>query len=475
MMEIRIENRYCRVMQISRVEAARLSEILAVPVPGYRFMPAYRAGRWDGKRHFYRHGRFPSGFLPFIVKTWRALNRPIHAVDDRKLPHPLPVPQTDGLRDYQAAEVEKVFETMIEIDGQVIPWIRGVIRQPTGSGKSHVAGALIRSIGLPALYIVERLDLLYQTADILSGYCKSVGVIGDQQREIADVIVATIQTLSRLDLRQEDWLARIGTLVVDEAHHVSDNRYWPVVMACPAPYRFGISATPLVRGDLGDVMLIGSTGDIISDVPRQPLEEAGWLAKPRVMMVRVDQPYVDDAADWQSAYNDLLVANPVRNHYICQAIVTAVRRDLPVLVLVRLLAHGEMLRALLNRMGIQATWLHGERDARERRRALCAFGKVGGVLIASTIFDEGVDSTAPRVLILAGGGASRIKTIQRVGRGLRPKQGGENTLLVIDFDDQTNRYLAEHSARRREAFIQEGLPVELCDWPSLEEVIEKWQ
>ena len=63
-----------------------------------------------------------------------------------------------------------------------------------------------------------------------------------------------------------------------------------------------------------------------------------------------------------------------------------------------------------------------------------------------------------RTLIIGGGGASTIKSIQRVGRGLRPKKGS-NTLIVIEFYDMTHKFLEDHSEQRLAAYSQEGFEI----------------
>ena len=49
---------------------------------------------------------------------------------------------------------------------------------------------------------------------------------------------------------------------------------------------------------------------------------------------------------------------------------------------------------------------------------------------------------------MAGGGKSRIKNLQRIGRGLRRKEG-LNEVYIIDFDDKTHVYLASQSKKRK--------------------------
>ena len=82
--------------------------------------------------------------------------------------------------------------------------------------------------------------------------------------------------------------------------------------------------------------------------------------------------------------------------------------------------------------------------------------KGGAILVASTIFDEGVDIPEIDALILAGGGQSYIKNIQRVGRALRPKMH-KDYVVIYDFLDGRNPkdkkdYLAQHTRSRIEDY-----------------------
>jgi len=58
------------------------------------------------------------------------------------------------------------------------------------------------------------------------------------------------------------------------------------------------------------------------------------------------------------------------------------------------------------------------------------------------------------VLIIASGGYSETKAIQRVGRGLRKKKSG-GKLKVYDFID-ASQYLEAHSKQRIKIYKKEG-------------------
>jgi superfamily II DNA or RNA helicase len=79
-------------------------------------------------------------------------------------------------------------------------------------------------------------------------------------------------------------------------------------------------------------------------------------------------------------------------------------------------------------------------------------GEIQG-LIASTIADEGLDIKRLAGLILAGGGKSSTRALQRVGRTLRTFEGKTHA-IVVDMADES-KYLRVHSSKRKEIYLTE--------------------
>ena len=75
------------------------------------------------------------------------------------------------------------------------------------------------------------------------------------------------------------------------------------------------------------------------------------------------------------------------------------------------------------------------------------------ITIASTIFDEGIDVRPLDTLILAGGGKSPTRALQRIGRILRPYKG-KNNAIAVDFMD-TCKYMQGHSSQRLKIYKTE--------------------
>jgi superfamily II DNA or RNA helicase len=193
------------------------------------------------------------------------------------------------------------------------------------------------------------------------------------------------------------------------------------------------------------------TGEIVVDISNKYLVDAGYSAKPRVNIITMESVSVDEwEASYQDAYDNLIVNNDARNGAISRIANTSAGT---VLILVERIEHGE----ILNRLIPKSVFVNGSFDSAYRQKILKKM-KSGGVFIATPIFDEGIDVPSISTLIIACGGNSSNKLLQRLGRGLR-KKAYDNVVQVFDFLDDTNIYLFRHSEKRIDTLIEEGFEV----------------
>ena len=118
---------------------------------------------------------------------------------------------------------------------------RGVIALPTGAGKTMVATAAIAACGVSALCLVPTCVLLEQWVNVLMRYVREVGRLGDGERSVASVTVATYASAITWAPRIGD---RFGLVVVDEAHHVGAGCPGEVLEMLVAKARLCLTATP---------------------------------------------------------------------------------------------------------------------------------------------------------------------------------------------------------------------------------------
>jgi len=96
----------------------------------------------------------------------------------------------------------------------------------------------------------------------------------------------------------------------------------------------------------------------------------------------------------------------------------------------------------------------GENNSTERKAAINALeNKEINFLVASTIFDVGVDIPSVNLVIIAGAGKAEVAARQRIGRGLRAKKEGPNVTFILDFADDSNYMLDRHYKERRDIIL----------------------
>ena len=464
MIKISLTNLQAKVLSYdTNVEYLALKKSLSFFVENYFWYSKYRAGRWDGKYCFYSRytNSFPPGLLDVMPPR---LQERFVIVDARRRPK-IPAVQKpiklEGikLRDYQ---IEAITEALKEE--------RCVVQSPTNSGKTEIAAAIIKGLNVKTLFLTHLENLLCQTRERLTKRLdSSVGIISANEWKPKQYTVAMIPTLymrlkSKSKSAQNFLLNEVECLFLDEVHHLSSTSWLYIAKRCNAYWRYGLSATPVARDAISNLKLIGQTGKVIGAVTNVDLIERGISAKPLIKMVTNRTIGADlGKKAWFTAYRLGIEVNQNRNALMAKLIEKAVGEKKSVLVLINTIRHQNALylECVERIPPRQIAILNGGTPIEDRMQAIKDMkrGK-RTVILATPIFDEGMDMPEIRVLVLAGGGKSQIKLLQRLGRGMRKKTEGENVVEVIDFWDVGNRYLVQHSKKRVEVYKSQGFEVQ---------------
>jgi len=459
MIKIRMGNIFSKVeMADSRKEENALRKELTFPVPNFWFMPSYRKRIWNGMYSFYNDyaKTFPTGLLTLIKDKFE-----IVLIDNRKKPEVEVVePALHGieLRDYQMEAINQALELE-----------RCIIQAPTNGGKTECAAGVISALqGARTLWITHRGNLLYQTRDrLVKRLGVEVGVVHRDTLDIKDVTVGMVNTLyNRLYSKNKEtksffrnWLKNsVDVLIIDEAHHTSATTWFSVTKLCDAYFRIGLSATPLMRHEIQNLRLIAMTGNVIETVTNKELIRRGVSARPKIMIVKNRIHTSFTPRNWGSSYRVGIERNRARNSLIEKIVRFHSRKKEPILILVNTLMHAHNLKRSLQQ--IRCVLVSGSTPPEERNVWLKKLeeGEISAI-IATPLFDEGADVPNIRVLILASGGKSHLRLLQRIGRGLRRKPSGLNEIKIYDFADKGDKYLEAHSHHRFELYKKEGFDV----------------
>jgi len=432
-----------------------LDRFLAVQDPARFHSRLFRQKIWDGYHRFYNRRRrgFPSGLINYVVGKCEKNNVPFEIVDGRVKPEPLGKDfDLDDFtpRDYQIKAAQIAVEQG-----------RAIIHAATNSGKTEIAAMIMKKLGLPTLYIVHTNELLMQTKKRFEMRgLNGVGIIGGGNYQPGLINISMVQTLYRYRYAEQvtELLNNSKVLFIDECQHLAANTYYWLVMRCNAYYRYGLSGTPFRKDIFSDMRLLGATGSVLPvKIDNQFMITEGYSAIPYIVMIDTPRLYtMMNPISYAKVYDLFVKNNTLRNTAVVDATEKLCGQGKQVLVVVRQIDHGENLLELFRqRNNYIAEFVHGSSGYEQRDEALNKFrNKQIDVLIASTIFDEGIDVPEIHAVVLAVGEKSPIKLLQRIGRGLRRKEN--NYLTIVDFNDTDHRYVTKHTQERKLVYVQQG-------------------
>jgi superfamily II DNA or RNA helicase len=437
------------------------------------------------------------GFLPGViwdprVALYRAPAR-FHAeivreLERRRLPFADEVQSPAPRRDSPAqAEPWRPIELRPYQTAALFAWDlaerRGIAVLPTGSGKTRLALAALAKARVPALCLVPTRILLRQWREELERvYTGSVGCLGDGERTIADICVATFESAYR-------YMPKLGRrfemVVIDEVHHFGTGMRDEALEMSTARFRLGLTATP--PPDTTAERLEELVGPTVYQLGVGDL--AGrWLADLDRIVLRLPldprecEAHRENSRAFNCVYRAFRRSHPTATWQEFSAIaqsslegreaLAAWRRNRKLLGLTsakraavaELLGRHHGSRVLVFTSDNEAAYaIARERlvmpitcdiSRSERADALAAF-RTGDlrVLVSSRVLNEGIDVPDADVAVIVGGGSSEREYVQRVGRLLRPRPGKRALVYELITAGTTE---ARDAARRRRGLGAQG-------------------
>lgn len=467
------------IVGVSKEINDMISDLCSFKVQGAEKSELYRKRRWDGRKRLYNKskGEFPMGLWHRIDGFLQENKISYQLTDNRAV-------TSNDLPDIALTDSVEEREYQIEAMQSAITSGRSVIQVATGGGKTVIASMIIANLKCSTLFVVHTKDLLYQTKksfeEMLEGAGK-IGQMGDGIIDIQPITVATTQTISRfLNVKYEKYkyddsddkeeatdtgkygkdigkfLDNVQLLLWDEVHRVACDMALGVSNAITnAPIRVGLSASPW-RDDGADMMIEAAMGHVSYKVNATQLIEMGYLVQPIIQRVKVlpSIAHDRDTRTYDQIYKAEIVDNDDRNRTILKYASDFMELNMPMLILVQQIKHGNKLKKLISDEFDPISFLSGRDLSYVRNQTIQEMRDGDRIsLIASTIADEGLDIKCLAGLIMAGGGKSSTRALQRVGRVLRTFEGKTHA-LIIDFDDQA-KYLRDHSQKRKEIYETE--------------------
>lgn len=463
MVTIQVTNLSSRILGFLDYKISKIiDKQLSYQVEGVEFIPAVIEGRWDGITHLFstRTNSFSTGLLDRVCNILAQNNIQYQIQDLRVRPQvQQPIPTNTTLRQDQ----EDVVNTCINS-------IRGIVALPTGWGKSFSQIELVCRLNLPTVIVVHKLDIMQQFIDWFKERAGiDVGQVGNGIIEPRRITVAMIQTLANaFKIKSKDFKSetidakgysqiytmctQAQVLITDELHCMTDGTVWSKVFARfpNTYYRWGFSATPYKR--LSGELLSGSIyGPVIAKESYLDCIKKGYLTKPEVFIYRYKQQGLPCGVKYQQAYKERIVENEDRNLLICKIALDYFNKGKKTFIAVTHLNHGRLLKQMLETVVGKGNviFAEGSTSLEKRQEGIKDFENGGKILIATSIYNEGVNIKSMDVLINARCSLSQTTFLQTIGRCLR-LASGKDVATIIDIQDQNVKYFAYHSRCRLE-------------------------
>ncbi len=349
------------------------------------------------------------------------------------------------LRPFQRAAIDATWAFLRERDDNPC------IVLPTGSGKSHVAAAMIHEAltqwpGSRIIVLAHVRELVAQNAEKLRHHWPEapLGIhsAGLKRRDrFEPVIFASIQSVYTKSMQ----LGRFDLVIIDEAHRVplhAEGQYRQfladqralnpilrVVGMTATPYRLG--GGPVCGPDyiLNDVSYEANVADLIRDGYLCKLVSRGGTVKVSLSDVHVRKnEYVPRELEAAVSVQEVVDA-------ACDEIVTLCADRNAWLVFCAGIHHAKVVAAALQARGIACAALNGTTPAHERNHIISEFrARRLRALVNINVLSEGFDAPHIDAIIMLRPTLSAGLYYQQVGRGFRLSPSKENC-LVLDYAD----------------------------------------
>jgi superfamily II DNA or RNA helicase len=338
---------------------------------------------------------------------------------------------------------------------------RLIVSSATGTGKTWAFVFIIwaaRQNGLRCVVLVNTDELVQQTVEKLKRVGVDPGIIKARRNEwMRDVVVASIQTLSKASRLYNLPPNHFGVVITDECHYANAPSYQRVLWYFADAWHLGVTATPF-RGDKRSVA--GAGWNKVSYVyTMQDAIRDGWLAPVRFVQVSTgveigkltkSKATLTSGPDFNAKMLEKVVNTPERNDKIVEAALEhLVERTTPLSARMRRVVgfcagvdHAVDLANAFRHRGVEAFAVYGSMEEKHRRLLLKAH-RMGRfpVLTNCNILTHGYDDPAIEAIIMARPTESKVLYIQEIGRGLRrSEETGKRDCVVLDVVDVMKKH-----------------------------------
>ena len=465
-----------KIIGLELSERKTLMKMFEHEIPGARYLPSVRLGRWNGKVSYFSLGgstyvNLLEEIIPVIDNAGYDIeledtreystNFTFNSISDNTFEHKNwpaghPVAGTPIiLRDYQITLINNFLS-----NPQCLQEIA------TGSGKTIMTAVLSYSIEQygRSIIIVPNVSLVTQTEKDYINLGLDVGVYYGGRKEIGHKhTICTWQSLNILlkntkagtsELTINEFLENVVCVIVDEVHQAKAEALKTLLTGAMSqiPIRWGLTGT-IPKAKFESQALFVSLGPVINKLAASTLQEKGVLAKCHVNIIQLQDKV--EFSNYQSELKHLLedaTRLDVIAHRIHSLKVTG-----NTLVLVDRVNAG---KELVNRIP-DAVFISGDTKAQVRQEEYDKVSINSGLVLVATYGVAAVGINIPRIfnVVLIEPGKSFVRVIQSIGRGIR-KAEDKDFVNIWDITSSC-KFAKRHLTKRKEFYRESNYPFDV--------------
>lgn len=439
-------------------------------IPGARYIPSVKLGRWNGKVSYFQLGgstyiNLLDQIVPYLEERGYDIDLDdirdyscsftFNTVTEQTFSHyvwPVGHPKEGEpivLRDYQ-----------VEITNQFLANPQCVQEIATGAGKTLITAALSHSCEAfgRTLVIVPNKSLVTQTEEDYKNLNLDVGVYFGDRKELGHThTIVTWQSLNNIikntadgvgDITIQGFIEGVVALVIDECHMAKADVLKSMLSGSMSKIaiRWGLTGT-IPKEKFASEALLTCIGPVINKLAATDLQDRGVLANCHVHVVQLQ-----DHAEFKTYQNELKYLLEQENRLdIIANIIDKVKESGNTLILVdRITAGKELVKRLPN-----SVFVSGSTSNKKRKEEYAEVAVQDEKIIVATYGVAAVGINIPRIfnLVFIEPGKSFVRVIQSIGRGLRK---AEDKDFVQIYDITSSCKFSKRHLTQRKTFYKEA-------------------
>jgi len=457
-------------------ERKSLMKMFEYDIPGARYLPSVRLGRWNGKTSYFSLGGSTYiNLLPEIIPILDRIGYDIELEDTREYQTTFEFTQvSEGTFSHcnwpkghpDEGNPIKLRDYQITVINNFLANPQSVQEVATGAGKTITTAALSYSIEKygRSIIIVPNKSLVTQTEADYINVGLDVGVyFGDRKDYGKKHTICTWQSLNNLlkntkageaDISIGDFIEDVVCVMVDEVHMAKADALKTLLTGVFAqvPIRWGLTGT-IPKAKFESQSIFVSLGPVTNQLSASELQERGVLAQCHVNIVQLQDD--KEFTNYQSELIHLLEDSD-RLDKIAE-LIDNIKNSGNTLVLVDRVNAGH---ELINRIP-DSVFVSGGTKVSDRKEEYDEIATSTNKIIVATYGVAAVGINIPRIfnLILIEPGKSFVRVIQSIGRGIR-KADDKDHVEIWDITSSC-KFAKRHLTQRKTFYKDAKYPFDM--------------